>query len=218
MDYRSSFNLLYADPVREMHINLERIRASEIMIKGFTPRVWTRSIGSITLDIVFGTPKKFRREGLIFEIAPSHSYYHALLGQPTFASFDVLPCYGHLKLLMDGPKGIITVSGCQPLPPLREELTTAIAARVQTAEDVPEHEAILDKSKNGLCLIGVVDSTAKLVCTPKEGYGLHHHIYMTKDYVPWLHNFTLKIPWGIMEQFKIEERSNLDEPATRFST
>ena len=59
MDCRSSFNLLYADTVRDMHINPARIRPSEIMIKGFTPGVWTQSIGNITLEVLFCTPEIF---------------------------------------------------------------------------------------------------------------------------------------------------------------
>lgn len=48
MDYGSSFNLLYADTVRDMYINPARIRPSNVMIEGLTPGAWTRSIRSIT--------------------------------------------------------------------------------------------------------------------------------------------------------------------------
>ena len=44
-------------------------------------------MGSITLDVVFGSPDNFRSEELIFDIVPFCSGYHALLGRTAFARF-----------------------------------------------------------------------------------------------------------------------------------
>jgi hypothetical protein len=37
--------------------------------------------------------------------------YHALLGQPCFAKFMVVPNYTYLKLKMPRPNGVITIEG-----------------------------------------------------------------------------------------------------------
>ena len=68
-------------------------------------------MGSITLEVVFGSPDNFRSEKLTFDIAPFRSGYQALLGRTTFARFNAVPHYASLKLKMPGPRGIITVSG-----------------------------------------------------------------------------------------------------------
>ena len=39
-------------------------------------------MGSITLDVVFGSPDNFRSEELIFDIVPFRSGYHTLLEEP----------------------------------------------------------------------------------------------------------------------------------------
>ena len=48
--------------------------------KGVIPGVEAHCTGSITLEVVFGSPDNFRSEELIFDIVPFHSGYHALLG------------------------------------------------------------------------------------------------------------------------------------------
>ena len=68
-------------------------------------------MGSLVLEVAYGSPDNFRSEELIFDIAPFRSGYHALLGRTAFARFNVVPQYAYLKLKMPGPRGIITVSG-----------------------------------------------------------------------------------------------------------
>ena len=70
-----------------------------------------RCIGSITLEVVFGSPDNYRTEELIFDIVHFRSNYHALLGRTAFARFNVVPHYAYLKLKMPGPRGVITVNG-----------------------------------------------------------------------------------------------------------
>ena len=48
--------------------------------KGVILGVEARCTGSITLEVVFGSPDNFRSEELIFDIVPFRSGYHALLG------------------------------------------------------------------------------------------------------------------------------------------
>ena len=90
-------------------------------------------MGSITLEVVFGSPDNFRSEELIFDIVPFRSGYHALLGRTAFARFNVVPHYAYLKLKMPGPRGVITVNGNTDRSLRTEEHTAALAAEVQSS-------------------------------------------------------------------------------------
>ena len=68
-------------------------------------------MGSLLLEVVFGSPDNFRSERLTFHIAPFRSGYQVLLGRTAFAHFNAAPQYASLKLKMPGPRGTITVSG-----------------------------------------------------------------------------------------------------------
>ena len=67
-------------------------------------------MGSLVLEVVFGSPDNFRSKELTFDIAPFRSGHHALLGRTAFARFNAVPHYAYLKLKMPGPHGIIIVS------------------------------------------------------------------------------------------------------------
>ena len=59
MDGGSSPNLLYQDRVRKMCINPSRIKPTKTTFKGVIPGVEARCMGSITLEVVFGSPDNF---------------------------------------------------------------------------------------------------------------------------------------------------------------
>ena len=111
MDGGSSLNLLYQDTVRKMGINPSRIKPTRTTFKGVIPGVEARCTGSITLEVVFGSPDNFRSEELIFDIVSFRNGYHALLRRTAFARFNAVPHYAYLKHKMPGPRGIITVNG-----------------------------------------------------------------------------------------------------------
>ena len=89
--------------------------------------------GSITLELVFGSPENFRSEELIFDIVPFRSGYHALLGRTAFAQFNAVPHYAYIKLKMPGPRGVITVNRNTERSLRTEEHTAALAAEVQSS-------------------------------------------------------------------------------------
>ena len=93
MDGGSSLNLLYQDTVRKMGIDPSRIKTTKTTFKGVIPGVEAYCTGSITLEVVFGSPDNFRSEELIFDIVPFRCGYHALLGRTTFARFNAVPHY-----------------------------------------------------------------------------------------------------------------------------
>ena len=132
MDGGSSLNLLYQDTVRKMGIVPSRIKPTKTTFKGVIPGVEACCTGSITLEVVFGSPDNFRSEDLIFDIVPFRSGHHALLGQTAFARFNAVLHYAYLKLKMPGPRGVITVNGNVERSLRTEEHTAALAAEVQS--------------------------------------------------------------------------------------
>ena len=132
MDGGSSLKLLYQDTVHKMRIDPSRVKPMKTTFKGVIPRVEARCTGSITLEVVFGSPDNFRSEELIFDIVPFRSGYHALLGRTTFVRFNAVPHYVYLKLKMPGPHGIIIANGNTERSLRTEEHTAALAAEVQS--------------------------------------------------------------------------------------
>ena len=116
-----------------MGINPSRIKPTKTTFKGVIPGVEACCMGSITLEVVFGSPDNFRSEELIFDIVPFRSGYHALIGRTAFARFNVVPHYAYLKLKMPGPRGVITVNGNTERLLRTEEHTAALASEVQSS-------------------------------------------------------------------------------------
>ena len=73
MDGGSSLNLLYQDSVHKMGINPSRVKPTRTTFKGVIPGVEARCMGSITLEVVLGSPDNFRSKELIFDIVPFRS-------------------------------------------------------------------------------------------------------------------------------------------------
>src|SRR3954471_22991092 len=116
-----------------MGIDPSRIKPTRTTFKGVIPGVEASCIGSITHDVVFGSPDNFRSEELIFDIVPFRSGYHALLGRTAFAKFNAVPHYAYLKLKMPGPRGVITVSRNTERSIRTEEHMACLAAEVQSS-------------------------------------------------------------------------------------
>ena len=133
MDGGGSLNPLYQDTVRKMGIDPSRIKPTKTTFKGIIPGVEAHCTGSVTLEVVFGSPDNFRSEELIFDIVPFRSGYHALLGRTTFARFNAVPHYAYLKLKMLGPRGVITVNGNMDRSLRTEEHTAALATEAQNS-------------------------------------------------------------------------------------
>ena len=79
--------------MRKMGIDPSRIKPTKTTFKGVIPGVEAHCTGSVTLEVVFGSPDNFRSEELIFDIVPFRSGYHALLGQTAFARFNAVLHY-----------------------------------------------------------------------------------------------------------------------------
>ena len=94
-----------------MGLDPTKIRHSNTTFKGVTPGPGARCTGSLSLQVIFGSPDNFRREHLTFHIALFQSGYQALLGREAFARFNAIPHYASLTLKMSGPRSIISLKG-----------------------------------------------------------------------------------------------------------
>jgi hypothetical protein len=109
MDGGSSLNIIYAETLGLLRIDLSSVRAGAAPFHGIIPGKRVQPLGQLDLPVCFGTPSNFRRETLTFEVVGFRGTYHAVLGRPCYAKFMVVPNYTYLKLKMSGPNGVITV-------------------------------------------------------------------------------------------------------------
>ena len=87
MDGGISLNLLYQDTVCKMDIERSWINRTKTSFKGIIPGVEAHYTGSVTLEVVFGSPDNFRSKELIFDIVPFRSGSHALKVQLSLGGF-----------------------------------------------------------------------------------------------------------------------------------
>ncbi|KAI4984173.1 hypothetical protein ZWY2020_046545 [Hordeum vulgare] len=111
MDGGSGLNIMYADTLKGMGIPMSKLSENNMKFHGVVPGRKAKSLGQITLDVVFGSYKNFHKEKLTFEVVDFQSAYHAIMGRPAYAHFMARPCYVYLKLKMPGPKCVITITG-----------------------------------------------------------------------------------------------------------
>jgi hypothetical protein len=109
MDGGSSINIIYAETLGLLRIDLSLVWAGAAPFHGIIPGKRVQPLGQLDLPVCFGTPSNFRRETLTFEVVGFRGTYHAVLGRPCYAKFMVVPNYTYLKLKMLGPNGVITV-------------------------------------------------------------------------------------------------------------
>jgi hypothetical protein len=109
MDGGSSLNIIYAETLGLLGVDLSMIRAGAAPFHGIVPGKRVLPLWQLDLPVCFGTPSNFRKETLTFEVVGFRGTYHAVLGRPCYAKFMAVPNYTYLKLKMPGPKGVITV-------------------------------------------------------------------------------------------------------------
>jgi hypothetical protein len=137
MDGGSSLNIIYAETLGLLRIDLSLVRASAAPFHGIIPRKRVQPLGQLDLPVCFGTPSNFRRETLMFEVVGFRGTYHAVLGRPCYAKFMAVPNYTYLKLKMSGPNGVITVG-----PTYRHAYECDVEC-VEYAEALAESEALI---------------------------------------------------------------------------
>ena len=86
-----------------MRIPLTCLEVSDTMFHGIVPKKGIYPLGKINLDVIFGTPKTFRRERIDFEVVDWPSQYHCILGRVAFARFMAVSHYAYLQMKMQVP-------------------------------------------------------------------------------------------------------------------
>jgi hypothetical protein len=109
MDGGSSLNIIYAETLGLLEIDLSTIRAGAAPFHGIIPEKHVLPLGQLDLPVYFGAPSNFRKEALTFEVVGFRGTYHSVLGRPCYAKFMAVPNYTYLKLKMSGPNRVITV-------------------------------------------------------------------------------------------------------------
>jgi hypothetical protein len=109
MDGGSSLNIIYAETLGLLGIDLSMIRAGVAPFHRIIPSKRVLPLGQLDLPVCFGTPSNFRRKTLTFEVVGFRGTYHAVLGRPCYTKFMVVPNYTYLNLKMPGPNGTIIV-------------------------------------------------------------------------------------------------------------
>jgi hypothetical protein len=137
MDGGSSLNIIYAETLGLLGIDLSTIRAGAAPFYGIVPGKRVLPLGQLDLPVCFGTPSNFRRETLTFEVVGFRGTYHAMLGRPCYAKFMAVPNYTYLKLKMLGPNRTITVGST-----FRHAYECDVEC-VEYAEAIAESEALI---------------------------------------------------------------------------
>jgi hypothetical protein len=137
MDGGSSLNIIYAETLGLLQIDLSSVRTGAVPFHGIIPGKRVQPLGQLDLPVCFGTPSNFRRETLTFEVVGFRGTYHAVLGRPCYAKFMAVPNYTYLKLKIPGPNGVITVG-----PTYRHAYEFDMEC-VEYAEALAESEALI---------------------------------------------------------------------------
>jgi hypothetical protein len=137
MDGGSSLNIIYAETLGLLRIDLSSVRAGVAPFHGIIPGKRVQPLRQLDLPVCFGTPSNFRRETLTFEVVGFRGTYHAVLGRPCYAKFVAVPNYTYLKLKMSGPNGVITIG-----PTYRHAYECDVEC-VEYAETLVESEALI---------------------------------------------------------------------------
>jgi hypothetical protein len=153
MDGGSSLNIIYAETLGLLGVDLSMIRAGAAPFHGIFPGKRVLPLRQLDLPICFKTPSNFRKETLTFEVVGFRGTYHAVLGRPCYAKFMAVSNYTYLKLKMLGPKGIITVGSTY-----RHAYECDVEC-VEYAEAIVESEALI----------------ADLDCRSEEAPDAKHH-------------------------------------------
>jgi hypothetical protein len=139
MDGGSCLNIIYAETLKLLCVDLSSVRAGAAPFHGIVPGKRIQPLGRLDLPVCFGTPSNFWRETLTFEVVGSRGTYHAVLGRPCYAKFIDVPNYTYLKLKMPGPNGVITVG-----PTYKH----TFECDVEYAEALAESEALIADLEN----------------------------------------------------------------------
>jgi hypothetical protein len=112
IDGGSNIKLLYRSSMEKLGISIAQLKPSQLTFHGIVPGHSCTPMGRVQLEVFFGKKGNSHHEPIWFEVVDISSPYHALLGRLALAKFMAVPHYTYLKMMLPGPRGVITVSGC----------------------------------------------------------------------------------------------------------
>ena len=95
----------------KLGVTKNMLQPSKTTFHGIVPGVSCSPMGSVWVDVQFGSKENCRAESVLFEVVDLESPYHALLGRPALAKFMASDHVAYLKLKMPGTNGVITIAG-----------------------------------------------------------------------------------------------------------
>ena len=109
IDGGSGLNLIFMSTIMKMELDIfDKLKPSKAPFYGIVPANASFPIGTVVLQVTFGTPDNYRTELIKFEVADFESSYHTILGRPALAKFLAVPHYVYLLLKMSGKTGVLT--------------------------------------------------------------------------------------------------------------
>jgi hypothetical protein len=153
MDGGSSLNIIYAETLGLLGVDLSTIPAGAAPFHGIKPGKRVQPLGQLDFPVCFRTPSNFRKETLTFEVVGFRGPYYVVLGRLCYAKFMVVPNYTYLKLKMLGPNETITVGSTY------HHAYECDVECMEYAEAITESEALI----------------ADLDCLSKEAPDAKHH-------------------------------------------
>ena len=76
MDRAEIINLMYLSTLEKLCLSTSNLKHNNVKFHGIVAGRQATSLGSITLDVTFGTADHFRTEKVKFEVVPFNSVYH----------------------------------------------------------------------------------------------------------------------------------------------
>jgi hypothetical protein len=85
---------------------------SKASFYGIVPGNVATTLGSVVLQVTFGTKDNYHTEYIKFEVADFDSSYHDILGRLALAKFMAVPHYVYLLLKIPGKTVVLTLRAC----------------------------------------------------------------------------------------------------------
>jgi hypothetical protein len=112
IDGGSGLKLIFASTLRKMGLDFtDMLVPSKSPFYGIVSGNVAHPLGTVVLQVTFGTRENYHTEFIKFEVANFESSYHAILGRPALAKFMAVLHYVYLLLKMPGQIGVLTLRG-----------------------------------------------------------------------------------------------------------
>jgi hypothetical protein len=133
IDGRAGLNVISHAAFKQLQIPGSRLGPSH-PFSGVGPQP-VYPLGSIALQVTFGTEENFRTENVVFDVAEVNLPFNAIIGRPALYRFMAIAHYRYLVLKMPSPIGVLTVQGDRVAALAAVEKLHALAAETTRPDD-----------------------------------------------------------------------------------